>query len=108
MNSVYRVLPGPPVSRTIKVNTVANTMISMPIYIAPISIKPPRFPSRISAIIMAPIIRIRLCSGVIMLPASYRSALLDVDICPAPSSTGQRSSAPSSKISLSTCACYRI
>ena len=91
MNSVYRVLPGPPVSRTISVNTVANTTSSMPIYIAPISIKPPRLPTRISATIMAPIIRIRLCSGVIMLLASYRSALPDVDICPEPSSTSQRS-----------------
>ena len=108
MNSVYRVLPGPPVSRTIKVNTVANTMISMPIYIAPISMSPPRFPIRISATIMAPMIRIRLCSGVIMLPASYRSVPPGADICPAPSSRDLLSSAPSSTISLSTCACYQI
>ena len=55
-NSVYKVLPGPPVSNTIRVNIVANTISSMPIYIAPINHSPPRLPiNTIARTVMAAI-----------------------------------------------------
>ena len=92
MNSVQACGPGPPVSSTIRVNTVANTRSSKIIYMAPMIHRAPKFVIRITASIMKPVIHACLS---IMLLASCRSALLDVDICLAPSSRDLLSSAPS-------------
>ena len=67
--------------------------------------RPPRLPARIRASMTVAQIHNFVF---IMLLASCRSALPGVDICPEPSSRDLLSSTPSSRISLSTCACYRI
>ena len=73
-------------------------------YIAPTNHSPPRLPITIIVNIIMP----EMMCVFIMLQASYRSARPGADICPEPSSRDPLSSAPSSRISLSTCACYRI
>ena len=66
---------------------------------------PPRLPMRITASIITAAIHNLVF---IMLLVSCRSALPSAGICPDSSSKDPLSSAPSSAISLSTCACYRI